>query len=81
MKELMKIRMFELRGAQYVMIGSDVTLEQYIMDELRDDFSILDMNSFGPERLRISTQYNPAAAQKVLESGNVLTGEKPVQDV
>ena len=31
MKELMKIRMFELRGAQYVMIGSDVTLEQYIM--------------------------------------------------
>ena len=52
-----------------------------LWDELRDDFSILDMNSFGPERLRISTQYNPAAAQKILETGNVLTGDKPIQDV
>ena len=73
--------MFELKGSGYVMIGSDVTLERFIMDGLHDDFTLMDMSSFGAERIRVTMQYYPAAAQKVLETGNVLTGDKPIQDV
>ena len=76
--------MFELRGSGYVLMGSgmpEISLEKYIMDGLYDDFSLMDMQSFGPERIRVAMQYNPAAARKVLESGNVLTGDKPIQDV
>ena len=81
MKELLRIKMFELKGSGYLMIGSDVSLERFIMEGLHDDFSLMDMRDFGAERIRVTLQYYPAAAQKVLESGNVLTGDKPIQDV
>ena len=70
MKEVMHMRAFELRGAQYYLIGGDVTFEQYVVAELNLGYMVTDVASFGIERFRLITSYSPASVERYLASGS-----------
>ena len=73
--EMIHIRVFELRGAQYVLIGSDpaMTLEDYVTKELEAGYMLADTVSYDMNKIRVSTSYAPGAVEKYLTERKGLT--------
>lgn len=79
--EMIHMRVFELRGSQYVLIGSEpaVTLEEYVTTELEAGYMLADTISYDMNKIRVSTSYAPAAVGKYLTERKGLT-ENEIKD-
>ena len=58
-REMVHVRVFELKGCEYYMVGTDITLEQYLSNELDAGYMLSDLLSYDLERIRVSTGYAP----------------------
>ena len=80
--DVMRMRVFALKGNQYVLKGTKKTLEVYLVEQLKQGYALRDMTSYGVKRVRCVTEWNPELAKKQLNPDDaVLKGKKPIQDV
>ena len=81
-KDLMRVRVFALKGNQYVLKGTKKTLERYLVEQLQEGYALRDMTSYGVKRVRCVTERNVELAKKQLDpEAAVLKGQKPIQEV
>ena len=66
MRQMLHIRVFELKGNQYFLKGENVSLEEYLAAELAEDYMFVDSIAYGIEVLRVVTRYSPTAVAKFI---------------
>ena len=80
--DVMRIRVFVLKGNQYFLKGTRKTLESYLVEQMKEGYALRDMTSYGVKRVRCVTERNPELAKKQLHPEDVvLKGKQPIQDV
>lgn len=73
MKEMLRMRVFERKGAIYYLADKDVPLELVIRNQMEVGYYPMDFISFGVDFLRVVFSYNPAAVEKFRQqSENVM---------
>ena len=83
MKEVLHVRVFELKCDKYQLPTSFMTLEEYVTAELLNDYVVTDMANFGIDNMRVITHYSPAAAKKFIAAGGMVSNlaEVPKEEV
>ena len=80
--DVMRVRVFVLKGNQYVLKGTKKTLERYLVEQMEGGYALRDMTSYGVKRVRCVTERNPELAERQLNPEDaVLKGKKPIEDV
>lgn len=75
-REMMHMRVFDLKGSQYVLTGTDLTMEDYLVNELETGYMLSDIISYSIDQIRISTSYAPAAVEKYIKERTGLADEQ-----
>ena len=73
MKELLHIRVFELKGDKYQLCKGVTTFEEYVLEELQNGYILTQFQNFGIEKLQVITYYSPARAKKYLDAGSMVS--------
>ena len=83
MKELLHIRVFELKKDRYRLPYGGATIEEYYMQELEAGYVITGMQNYGIKKLLVTSYYAPERAKAQLEGKSMLPNltEAPKEEV
>ena len=83
MKELLHIRVFELRTDRYQLPFGGLTFEEYVIEELQDGYILTQFQNFTVEKLQVITYYSPARAKQYLDAGSMVSdlAKVPAEEV
>ena len=83
MKELLHMRVFDLKTDRYQLPYGGATIEEYYMSELEAGYLITGMQNYGIEKLLVTSYYAPDRAKAQLEGKSMASNltEAPKEEV